>query len=382
MIMFYQTTVKSVTAGGVVDVQGKSLSLIGNKFVRAGDLIWTDGNVVFGHTPVRGGGIMFNEPSGIPVLSADDLRGYINNRGMFKKFNVAQDDWLANSKNFFAHGNETFNGENVIDAEVSESGDVFIVTDGFYRKCQTVNYHNHLYYLVMRRAVEKNSAGEIIFSSDHQFVYDVAPIAGQQITLGANAADIDKPVIIYKNDEIFIEIPLGEFAQKAIDECWRCNDELLAQSADISTPTTLPQQQGAPANFIQQPPPPSDSFIALAYSRVETFHVDQSGNWDAIISAAAYGHCFLYILLNGSLFHILFADETLRNFSRSLDIGLEFLETAVFDEARYPFLRFEKFPPFTGTKKDADGNYTDAYKQYTVDKLEYYIPLVRFLHYK
>lgn len=124
MIMFYQTTVKSVTAGGVIDVQGKSLSLIGNKFVRAGDLIWTDGNVVFGHTPIRGGGILPDEPSGIPVLGARDLRGYFTSNGKFKRYNIAGDDWIVNDKKIYAH--DTDNAD-IIDAEISADGALYTV---------------------------------------------------------------------------------------------------------------------------------------------------------------------------------------------------------------------------------------------------------------
>ncbi len=123
MIMFYQTTVKSVTAGGVIDVQGKSLSLIGNKLVRVGDLIWTDGNVVFGHTPIRGGGILHAEPSGIPVL-ADDLRGYFNLSGDYKPYNIKGDTWIVNDKKIYAHDN---NAAEIIDAEIADDGKILTV---------------------------------------------------------------------------------------------------------------------------------------------------------------------------------------------------------------------------------------------------------------
>lgn len=124
MIMFYQTTVKSVTAGGVIDVQGKPLSLIGNKLVRVGDLIWTDGNVVFGHTPIRGGGILPNEPSGIPVLGARDLRGYFTSNGKFKRYNIAGNDWIVNDKKIYAHDTDD---ADIIDAEISADGGVYTV---------------------------------------------------------------------------------------------------------------------------------------------------------------------------------------------------------------------------------------------------------------
>ncbi|MBQ4495118.1 MAG: hypothetical protein II968_05055 [Selenomonadaceae bacterium] len=121
--MFYQTQVKSIIQGGVIDVHGKQLSLIGNKLVKKGDFVWTDGNVVFGHTPIRGGGVLHAEQSGIPVL-ANNLRGYFNLNGDFKSYNIVGDAWIVNDKKFYAHD---VDDAEIIDADFADDSEFFTV---------------------------------------------------------------------------------------------------------------------------------------------------------------------------------------------------------------------------------------------------------------
>lgn len=81
--MFYQTKVKAIFSGGIIDAHNKRLVFAGNKLARVGDLVWTDGSVVLGHTPIRGGGAFFDyQQLYIPVL-CDDLQGYFDIQGNF-----------------------------------------------------------------------------------------------------------------------------------------------------------------------------------------------------------------------------------------------------------------------------------------------------------
>lgn len=134
--MFFKTQIKSVCSNGVVDIAGRNLTFVGYLPVKAGDWVFTDGRVIFGNAPPKGSSAVFDEPSGIPVLGdqyllADDtaaLRGYFSRHGTFKKFPVAQDDWIANADKKFSHGTEFLNGEKVIDADFSDKGDNLIAT--------------------------------------------------------------------------------------------------------------------------------------------------------------------------------------------------------------------------------------------------------------
>ena len=113
--MFYATKIQSVGYGYATDIHGKSLSFIGVLPVKAGDTVYTDGNIIFGHVPPRGAPAVFDELSGIPVL-ADDLRGYFTLQGVYKKYRIAGDYWITNGAKIYQHdsGNST-----IIDAEIA-----------------------------------------------------------------------------------------------------------------------------------------------------------------------------------------------------------------------------------------------------------------------
>lgn len=127
--MFYATQIKSVGNGFAVDVQGKCLQFIGYLPVKSGDTVYTDGNVIFGNAPPKGAPVVFDEPSGIPVLAdydsqGDKLRGYFKLNGKYKNYRIAGDDWIINDKKIFSHDN----GEhNIIDAEIASDGSLFTV---------------------------------------------------------------------------------------------------------------------------------------------------------------------------------------------------------------------------------------------------------------
>lgn len=118
--MYYQTKLKSVTAGGAIDVNGRRLSFVGNNPAQAGDTVWTDGRVIFGHIPIRGSVLNPPSESGIPIIANDinndasNTHGYFNDKGTFKKYKIADDSWIVNNQKTFKHG-----GDAVIDAEIT-----------------------------------------------------------------------------------------------------------------------------------------------------------------------------------------------------------------------------------------------------------------------
>jgi len=129
--MFYRTQIKSVTGSVVVDKDGKNLQFMGYLPVKAGDWVFTDGKFIFGNVPPRGSPAVFAEvQSGIPVLcdydssGEDELRGYFDNRGKFKKYRVNAKNWLVNDDKNFKHDE----GNNIIlDAEISADGALLTV---------------------------------------------------------------------------------------------------------------------------------------------------------------------------------------------------------------------------------------------------------------
>ena len=149
--MFYTTQIRTVTSSGAVDMAGKSLIFIGYLPVKAGDWVYTDGRVIFGNVPPKGSAVTFSdEPSGLPVLGNEELRGYFTKNGTFKKYSIAQDDWITNSDKKFSHGAEFINEVKVIDASFSERGEKLIATDGFYRDSRTLETNFFICYFDYR----------------------------------------------------------------------------------------------------------------------------------------------------------------------------------------------------------------------------------------
>lgn len=113
--MFYSTTIKKIGAGFAVDNEGKKLLFIGYLPVQEGDVVYTDGNVIFGNVKPRGyAPTLIDIPKGIPVLS-DNLRGYFTQNGTYKRYQTAGSEWLVNDSSMFAHDS----GGNIIDAEIA-----------------------------------------------------------------------------------------------------------------------------------------------------------------------------------------------------------------------------------------------------------------------
>ena len=142
--MYYQTTVKNFSGGYVIDAQGKRLQVIGNKLCNIGDKIWTDGKIIFGHTPLRSTPLITpNVESGIPVV-ADEIKsgenkytcGYFTKSGVFKNKQIATDTWTTNAIKLYKHGDakEVIDAEIAFDSEEKEVGlyTVSATNDGIY----------------------------------------------------------------------------------------------------------------------------------------------------------------------------------------------------------------------------------------------------------
>lgn len=127
--MFYATKIQSIQGNIAIDENGKRLTFIGYLPVHAGDTVYTDGTIIFGNVPAKGGSLLVEEeeePSGIPVLADKDseteaeMRGYITENGKYKTYKIAGENWIVNDKLTYYH--DTTDG-NIIDAEVAVDED-------------------------------------------------------------------------------------------------------------------------------------------------------------------------------------------------------------------------------------------------------------------
>lgn len=377
--MFYTTTIKSVGQSGVIDAQGRRLNFIGYLPVKAGDTVYTDGNVIFGNAPPKGAPAIFDEPSGIPVLgdedsSGDELRGYFTINGKYKRYRIAGDNWITNGKKKYAHdGDETsgteIDGQRLIDAGITDDGDIYIVTDGLYRETQTTSYNHHIF-------IGYHNGNQFAADGPHWVNSYIEPHIGEEITLGVASNPVDLSAVIYKNGKQTDEFNLKPFADMVEEKSLEARDKIMALSASSDEYGNLLPEPPKGANRMEQPPPP-DSFVAAKSARILTFKTDQQGNWDAIVTASAYGYCFPYLYLQGSVLEPTFTSAT-PQFDGYLQDCIEDLETYIFTRKYYPFLNIKRYSPrFTG-EISISGYYTTAYANWATKAIAYYIPLVRY----
>ena len=346
--MFYKTRIKNVTDYGAVDVNGRPLRFIGYLPVKAGDTVFTDGRFIFGNAPPKGAPAIFNEPSGVPVLGdfdssgENELRGYFTMRGNYKKFNIAKDSWITNSKKNFAHGEETFDNEDVIDADITDSGDELIVTNGIYQNSRpvtstfvyaTVNDSRLFWY-------DRVSWERLHWLISLVYRKEFAVI--EHILGAADFPAEQTPAKIFTNGQVSAELDLAPFAENVEQRALACAEQIMAQSytdttSDLTTflvsdhydtyatysystpeiitsnenfrmPSTAGGVYSAPINTVDEPahPPPDEPVIVYSAAHILTSNISDKG-FDGIIFAAAYGYCFPRIrprfsFLHGSIF--------------------------------------------------------------------------------
>lgn len=334
--MFYVTTIQSVRGNLAVDTQGKALSLIGYLPVQAGDSVFTDGTVIFGHAPPKGETILLDEElSGIPLLGDScllndgELRGYFTRQGKYKQFKVFQDDWIVNSEKDFAHGNDFQSDEKIIDAEITANGDEFIVTGGIY--------HDRRSPLLSCYVLKP-------FNDDRLFVWEIPRLISFFGTffvsqyLGSDYfPDSKKPASIFRNGQNENSLDLQPYARDVEERALLAAQKIMEQqyteedieNNDIRTILISKKNPNydwdfdyyetysyrhvekiyeirsesdhpwAPAGTLdeplsQLPRRPEQPFIAYTTAYVLTCSVGDNG-FDGIVFAASYGYCFPYI---------------------------------------------------------------------------------------
>lgn len=345
--MFYATTIKSIGNTGVVDTQGRYLSFIGNLPVKAGDTVYTDGKVIFGHAPPKGSPAIFDEPSGVPVLADenltdednDELRGYFTKRGKYKRYSIKGDDWITNSEKKYSHDDdEEEDDEDIIDAEITEDGDEIIVKSGIYQDSYTLDVTQVTW------AINDNRLGS---TGSHNDIFSSGGCAVTKETLGSKDFPVEQmPAQIFKNGTKIADFDLKPFADDVSARALQCAAEIMekdytvedVQDNDVGTEykslyggvwhsseymtieditqgrwrsTMLVAQasafgysiDGNPLLFYTPPrvidegaySQPANPFIAYTSAHILTSNVDEKGNFSGVIFASAYGYCFPHI---------------------------------------------------------------------------------------
>lgn len=320
--MFYATQIKSIDTNGVIDIQGKRLTFIGSLPVKVGDTVYTDGSVIFGNAPPKGSPVIFEQQIGIPILGEEsfigdsggkELRGYFRARnGDYKKYSIAQDDWIVNSKKKFLHGENTISKSivadseaTIIDAYIADNGDEFITTNGFYQSSKTLD----LVHVAIEFKDSRTWGGEIGEFGNYTPYHTRWEIPrAVEHTLGVKTeedenAETDKKqdVKIMKNWEDVSAISLVPYAQDAKKRALQCASELMEQSFEQDDIYPYLEFEGKEYNAYWQgnskkkiSTRPSAPIITHAEAYVLTSIYNETGI-NGTVFATACGYCFPYI---------------------------------------------------------------------------------------
>lgn len=114
---FYPITVAAVGQGAIRGSDGKTLTCIGSMPVQVGDTVYTDGNVVYGHSPIKASGAVFKAPDILVsflahyvswrVFEMSDAGGYTKSGNLRKNVNTLRENlyrcrnWLYTYKDRF-----------------------------------------------------------------------------------------------------------------------------------------------------------------------------------------------------------------------------------------------------------------------------------------
>ena len=124
----HRARVKAVSGNRVL-ADGVWLTCIGNRTVREGEWIWTDGRCVYGHESEGGSSyIPTNVLSGIPLLQIkwkdqkNQMLHLYYARGKIHPLGFSKEDiWMVNSSRHFAY----VSGYGMLDAEMDERGNLY-----------------------------------------------------------------------------------------------------------------------------------------------------------------------------------------------------------------------------------------------------------------
>lgn len=375
-MMFFETTIQSINKNVITDIQGRKLSTIGDLPLVVGEKVWTDGKIIFGHVFEGTAKPPIGNP-GIPVLGdeiaydgserIEEHNGYYKQNGTFRKFKVLKGDAIVNDANNIKKIDYVFQGKKVIEAELSDNGDLFVVTVGYYEDGDTVEYNNTLWFFKVRipiiesEYVEKDLL-EYINNGEPTFGVCEEPqtFSGEKMRLGYYIGDQNRNCNIkfFKNNDLIAQLDLKPFADDAEALAWTVEPKIMSES-----------YKGVEAiNLCGQPEPP-ESFIGHKTARVVSVYIDKKGNWDAVIQASAFGYCFPYKEFKGSIFYYAFPNGEDEEYDRLLEKCTDIADELI-DDYWGEKLNIEKYPAPTGDKTE----------DYILDKVAYYIDKGRFTH--
>ena len=287
----YATTIKSARAGAAVDINGKTLAFIGRLPVQAGDTVYTDGKVIYGHVPIKQSRIIYNEggvlvrgwESALAVSKTGAVKNLTETGGRILDIT----NWMYSKsrgvygadKNNFEPGLNFYldilrKNNNVFTAEYSDYDNPF---GG--KTCQETsgNYHDYIFY---------------VENMYYRHDYDLGEDGFNLIVLNNWGRVASNPSILVKENGATVnEIVLSDylFSIEKLKEMYLVYDKCQpgVHLTRYSFSTHVGDSYG-PMDYV------SGCCIWVSYIAVQVlnFHFNDDGTWEMIISNVAEGICY------------------------------------------------------------------------------------------
>ena len=302
----YATRVRAVGTGTVVDENGRSLLCIGRLHVDVGDIVYTDGRVVYGHERIEEGGLILDSPlngivikgrreSDVIVLSP---KGKDITERVKPYYENVRYDTIKSVRNwFYTEKNELYGlptGREDKSAYLSEDDLGFyldmIVTENLVLTAEFAP--ENAPFMGKKKAVTEQYRYLNFTATNFYFTY--SPNTIEPFTFkwqeygGLNQNPI---VVIRKNGERVASFALSDylFALDKLKEIFLQYDVYDGDKnlKRYRMASTMYNQDGK-TEYIKN----VDVWVAYAFTQLLHFHfTDSRGNWEAIICSICEGTC-------------------------------------------------------------------------------------------
>lgn len=296
-----QRAIAKAVRGNQVLADGRWLTCIGNKNVKAGDLIWTDGRCVYGNQAEGGSGCISVMPQEtfIPVLLQGSYYAGVV-KGKLQKFCQGNNhSGMVNQK----RKTDFLDKKNLLDAEMDEQGNVYTMSTGEYHYNTNMGFHMPNYFIA-------DYHGDINITAVH---YPYPDMTGHRDDRWSSAApekvvcrdaDIDgnsqiteknTPIELCMNETILRKIDFQQYMQAA---------EMEEKAKKFAQMAQNYMAQAGGAEFPADRPCPGGIHLKRRYANVLDGNIAADGSWNLIVETGVEMHFFPWISYRNPRYHL------------------------------------------------------------------------------
>lgn len=273
---------------------GKALACIGSFPVKEGDVVYTDGRVVYGHAPIKAGGVTFKPPDHLVpffcMIGYFDpewwkIGGYTRN-GVERTWNQKVSDILAQSVNWtYFYKNKFYGGDNhrTVVSNLNDFIDVWRAGRNVYTAEFTgtdAPWNGKSY----RAGSEANHTHALTFLARNMYFRETDNFATRWTDTGGEV-DNNSTVVIKRNGTAIRTFSLGDYtpALDMLKEIYSAYDEPAEEDYKRYTfETYLTDEPGRLYSF--------DIWCTYLYTQMLSFaFTDNNGGWEMVLLSMCEG---------------------------------------------------------------------------------------------